>query len=142
MLNSLRRRLVVLTIVAAVFLLLTLHLAYSKTGLPVPDGMPSFINKLLPNTHTTDASQDSSRTSVVYVVIASFNDCHLKLTCMCMDSNDVNVQPTVGLSEPARTSESSSQGSAIPQPVAPTKTLVVARTKAENTDWIQHRLPE
>ena len=140
MLNIVRRRLVVLTVVAAV-LLFTFHLIYIRTGLAAADRLPSFIHGLLPGAHTIAASQNTSRTSVEYGTVSSI--ClSLKLTLLCVLSNNVDVQPTFGLPEPARTSETGSESSIAPQPVPPPKLVIVARTKSENTDWIQSNLPK
>jgi len=71
MLNSLRRKLVALTIVAAVFLLFAFHLTYTGKGLGVPNGMPSFIDGFLNAHHTTDASRNQTRTSAEYDTMCS-----------------------------------------------------------------------
>jgi hypothetical protein len=145
MLNTFRRRLVVLTIVAAVFLLLTFHWIYTgtgtETGSAVADRLPSFIHGLLTGAHAIGALQNASRTSVEYGTFPLL--ClSLKLILLCVQSNNVNVQPTVRLPEPARTSETSRKSPTVPQPVPPPKVLIVARTEPENTDWIQSYLPE
>ena len=140
LLNFVRRRFVVLTVFAA-FLLFTFHFIYTRTSLAAADRLPSVIHGLLPGAHIIGESHNASRTSVEYGTVSSI--ClSLKLTLLCVLSNNVDVQPTFGLPEPARTSETGSESSIAPQPVPPPKLLVVARTESENTDWIQSNLPE
>jgi hypothetical protein len=66
MLTLLRRRLVVLAIVTTILLLITFHLTYKH--LDLKDHMPSFLDRIIPKTHTTVTSQSPTPTFTEYVM--------------------------------------------------------------------------